>query len=159
MIRGEDDSMPVMSQAAPRPKDEADPDDVLEHSRSGPLLTQRLAGSLSRLIFPSRIVVPRLPPDFGRRAALGDTVGDQLADAFEAQLADTGGERTADTTTEQRAADLRGADLSMANLEGADLSGADLSGANLRGAQITPDQLAQAKALTGATLPDGTKKQ
>ncbi len=40
--------------------------------------------------------------------------------------------------------------------EGADLSEADLSGADLHGAQVTTEQLAQAKSLNGATLPDGS---
>jgi uncharacterized protein YjbI with pentapeptide repeats len=70
-------------------------------------------------------------------------------------------------------ADLRGANLSFANLSGADLggselshtflsdtflSGADLEGANLRDAkEWTNEQLAQAKSLVGAIMPDGTK--
>ena len=60
-----------------------------------------------------------------------------------------------------RGADLRGADLTNAKLFGAKLFGAnlheaDLHEANLRGAIVTPDQLAQAKSLQGATMPDGT---
>ena len=68
-------------------------------------------------------------------------------------------------------ANLRGADLSYAILCGADLSGKDLSGkkvcadlseayladADLKGAIITRAQLTQAKSLTGATMPDGSK--
>jgi hypothetical protein len=74
-------------------------------------------------------------------------------------------------------ADLSGADLSRANLSRADLheaslrwanlSGADLYGvklpqanlheADLRGAKVSDEQLAQAKSLEGATLPDGTR--
>jgi uncharacterized protein YjbI with pentapeptide repeats len=34
--------------------------------------------------------------------------------------------------------------------------GADLSGTDLRGAIVTDEQLAQAKSLKGATMPDGT---
>ena len=65
-------------------------------------------------------------------------------------------------------ADLSGANLSGANLGAGDLSvsllsgdfalsGADLSGANLKGATVTGEQLAQAKSLEGATMPDGSK--
>lgn len=69
-------------------------------------------------------------------------------------------------------ANLQGADLSMANLQEADLSmtnlqGADLSMANLRDADLRKanlwgarnlkdEQIAQAKRLWGATLPDGS---
>jgi uncharacterized protein YjbI with pentapeptide repeats len=66
-----------------------------------------------------------------------------------------------------RGADLSEADLRLANLSGADLTEADLSGANLTdanlrmvnlsGAKVTDDQLAKAKSLKDATLPDGTK--
>ena len=56
------------------------------------------------------------------------------------------------------AANLTGADLNSANLGGAYLSQADLSQADLSGAQdLTQEQLAKAKALTGATMPDGSK--
>ncbi len=48
---------------------------------------------------------------------------------------------------------LAGADLSQANLYDADLSDANLSGA----IGTTPEQLATAKSLKGATMPDGTK--
>lgn len=51
---------------------------------------------------------------------------------------------------------LRGADLGMADLKQADLSGADLSFANLEQTNATSEQLAQAKTLEGAILPDGT---
>ena len=56
-------------------------------------------------------------------------------------------------------ADLSGDDLREGNLSGADLSGADLSGANLTGADlsgatVTQEQLAQAKSLAGATMPN-----
>jgi len=55
--------------------------------------------------------------------------------------------------------DLRHASLVAVELGGANLSGADLSDANLNEAKIIPDpeQLAQAKSLKGATMPDGTK--
>lgn len=52
-------------------------------------------------------------------------------------------------------ADLYGANLYRANLGRANLAEADLTGANLRGATIEPEQLAQAKSLAGATMPDG----
>ena len=65
-----------------------------------------------------------------------------------------------------RGVDLSRADLSKANLSKADLSGAtlyrvdlyeaDLSEANLRGAAVTVEQLAEARSLNGAILPDGT---
>lgn len=53
-------------------------------------------------------------------------------------------------------ADLDSANLSRANLSRANLSGANLSRANLSGAAITNEQLAKAKSLQGATMPDGT---
>ena len=58
--------------------------------------------------------------------------------------------------------DLSHANLSHINLQGADmhntnLAGADLTGANLRDVTgLTAGQLAQAKSLTGAILPDGS---
>jgi uncharacterized protein YjbI with pentapeptide repeats len=68
-----------------------------------------------------------------------------------------------------RGADLSRADLSRADLSKADLSGAtlyrvdlyeaDLSGANLRGAAVTVEQLAEARSLDGAILPNGTTAQ
>ena len=48
-------------------------------------------------------------------------------------------------------------DLSGKNLSGANLRGASLEWADLEGANVTDDQLAQAKSLKGATMPDGTK--
>jgi uncharacterized protein YjbI with pentapeptide repeats/DNA-binding transcriptional regulator YiaG len=59
-----------------------------------------------------------------------------------------------------RDADLQGAnlastDLFRANLTGANLHDAELRGANLIDAQVTDEQLAEAKTLEGATLPDG----
>ena len=60
--------------------------------------------------------------------------------------------------TDLSAANLTGADLNSASLGGADLSQADLSQANLRGVQdLTQEQLAKAKSLIGATMPDGSK--
>lgn len=58
-------------------------------------------------------------------------------------------------------ANLTGANLQRANLEGvileeANLEGADLQGANLKDAVVTPEQLAQAASLQGATMPDGS---
>jgi uncharacterized protein YjbI with pentapeptide repeats len=58
-------------------------------------------------------------------------------------------------------ADLKGANLSGANLGGANLSGADLRRANLhivdlRKAIVTTEQLAKAKSLKGAIMPDGS---
>jgi len=52
---------------------------------------------------------------------------------------------------------LSKADLSKANLQGTDLCKADMSEAILNGAIITPEQLAKAKSLQGATMPDGSK--
>ena len=46
---------------------------------------------------------------------------------------------------------LRGADLRWA-----DLSGADLAETDLRWANVTDEQLAEAKSLEGAIMPDGT---
>ena len=43
----------------------------------------------------------------------------------------------------------------MADLSGASLHLANLTGADLRSAVVTAEQLAQAKVLEGATLPDG----
>jgi uncharacterized protein YjbI with pentapeptide repeats len=54
-------------------------------------------------------------------------------------------------------ADLSKADLRNAELHGADLREANLYRANLRGAHFTSaEQLAQARSLEGATMPDGT---
>jgi uncharacterized protein YjbI with pentapeptide repeats len=59
-------------------------------------------------------------------------------------------------------ADLSGCDLSRvrfqeANLSAANLAGADLYKANLQGARnLTDEQLAQAKRLYGAIMPDGS---
>ena len=60
-------------------------------------------------------------------------------------------------------ANLSQANLSQASLIGGNLSGATLNevnlrGANLSGAKVTTDQLAKARSLEGATLPDGTKR-
>jgi uncharacterized protein YjbI with pentapeptide repeats len=55
-------------------------------------------------------------------------------------------------------ADLSQANLTIANLSQANLYQADLSNANLTGAiGTTPEQLAKAKSLKGATMPDGSK--
>jgi hypothetical protein len=53
--------------------------------------------------------------------------------------------------------DLSGADLSRADLGGANIHMANLSRADLTGALVTTEQLAQAKSLQGAILPDGSK--
>jgi uncharacterized protein YjbI with pentapeptide repeats len=55
-------------------------------------------------------------------------------------------------------ANLRDANLSDANLSDANLSDANLSDANLEGTQeVSDEQLAEAKSLTGATMPNGQK--
>lgn len=54
-------------------------------------------------------------------------------------------------------ADLCGASLIGADLSGADLSNVDLNGVYLFGATVTDEQLAQAKSLEGAMMPDGTE--
>ena len=54
-------------------------------------------------------------------------------------------------------ANLQGANLRGANLHGADLQYANLHGADLGGTGATNEQLAQARYLKGATMPDGTK--
>ncbi len=58
---------------------------------------------------------------------------------------------------------LSGANLAGANLQASDMHNTNLSGANLAGANlkdaigITNAQLAKAKSLAGATMPDGSK--
>ena len=54
-------------------------------------------------------------------------------------------------------ADLSYDNLSSANLQGANLTDADLRGADLSDAKVTSDQLAEAKSLEGATMPNGQK--
>ena len=56
-----------------------------------------------------------------------------------------------------RGAVLGQADLSGAILHGAALAQADLAGADLTGAKATDEQLAAARSLQGATLPDGSR--
>ena len=56
-------------------------------------------------------------------------------------------------------ANLFRADLRGANLMEAVLGKADLRGAYLIGAKVTNEQIAQAKSLEGATMPDGTKHE
>lgn len=58
--------------------------------------------------------------------------------------------------TDLSGADLRGAILVRSDLTGVNLAGADLSDADLRGARVTAEQLAQAKSVAGAILPDGS---
>jgi hypothetical protein len=55
------------------------------------------------------------------------------------------------------AANLSSAMLTGANLESANLERATLNLANLSDAKVTPEQLAKAKSLKGAIMPDGTK--
>ena len=69
--------------------------------------------------------------------------------------------------TDLSGADLSGANLSHAylhhanlkgaNLHSANLTNATLSSANLGNAKVTREQLAEARSLEGATLPDGLK--
>jgi uncharacterized protein YjbI with pentapeptide repeats len=54
-------------------------------------------------------------------------------------------------------ADLSYDNLSSANLQGANLTDAVLRGANLSNAKVTSEQLAEAKSLEGATMPNGQK--
>src|SRR5829696_59943 len=59
-------------------------------------------------------------------------------------------------------ADLSYDNLSSANLQGANLTdavfrGTNLSNANLSNAKVTSEQLAEAKSLEGATMPNGQK--
>jgi uncharacterized protein YjbI with pentapeptide repeats len=56
-------------------------------------------------------------------------------------------------------ADLTRTDLGGADLRGAILKEANLKEANLAGANVTDEQLAQAKSLEDATMPDGTKHE
>jgi hypothetical protein len=64
------------------------------------------------------------------------------------------------TRTDLSYANLRGANLSNAYLNKANLSNADLSEANLNGAfLVTGAQLAKARSLEGATMPDGQTLQ
>ncbi|MBA7467610.1 hypothetical protein ES707_02831 [subsurface metagenome] len=59
--------------------------------------------------------------------------------------------------TNLQGAKLQKAILIGANLQGAILWGANLQGANLRDAQVSPEQLAEARSLKNATMPDGTR--
>jgi hypothetical protein len=56
-----------------------------------------------------------------------------------------------------RRADLEGADLMWAELQEADLKGANLIRTNLRGAEVSDEQLADARDLQGATMPEGSE--
>jgi uncharacterized protein YjbI with pentapeptide repeats len=59
-------------------------------------------------------------------------------------------------------ASLAGANLSGANLQAAEMDNIDITGANLRGANlkdaqgVSDNQLAKAKSLVGAVMPDGS---
>lgn len=83
------------------------------------------------------------------------------ADLNEANLEEAVLDKAILTHTNLRDANLRdvllnGADLSGAMLLGANLSGAIIDEANLNEAKVTPEQLAKAKSLKGATMPDGS---
>ena len=54
---------------------------------------------------------------------------------------------------------LYGTSLKGADLTNAEMKNPDLSGANLTDAQVTDEQLARAKSLEGAIMPDGTKHE
>lgn len=68
-----------------------------------------------------------------------------------------------DELARQFGIDLRGADLRAAKLSGADLRRARLDGADLRGVDLrgttcwSVEQLAQAKTVAGAIMPDGVR--
>jgi uncharacterized protein YjbI with pentapeptide repeats len=89
-----------------------------------------------------------------------DLSGANLADA---DLSNAEGLYEKGTKLWKRGAGLIHANLSNANLEGANLEGANLEGANLEGANLegvqglTDDQLAAARSLKGATMPNGQK--
>lgn len=55
-------------------------------------------------------------------------------------------------------ADLDGANLREADLTGTILQYANLSNANLSGAIVSAEQLADAKSLEGAIMPDSTRR-
>jgi hypothetical protein len=66
--------------------------------------------------------------------------------------------------TDLSGVNLSGADLRSANLRKVDLSGADLRDTNLRGADltgatVTDAQLAEARSLEDAIMPDGSKHE
>lgn len=63
------------------------------------------------------------------------------------------------TGADLEGANLSGAFLPEANLTRAKLTGADLSESNLKGVVVNEKQLAKAKSLKGATMPDGTKHE
>ncbi|MFQ5854268.1 MAG: pentapeptide repeat-containing protein [Anaerolineae bacterium] len=90
-----------------------------------------------------------------RRAKLGPPA----ADLREADLRRADLREAILRTANLRGADLCGADLRGADLRGADLRGADLRGADLRGATVTDEQLAHARSLEGAIMPDGTEHE
>lgn len=61
------------------------------------------------------------------------------------------------TFTNLSRANLSKADLHASDMHNTDLTGANLAGANLRDVTgLTADQLAKARSLSGATMPDGT---
>ena len=61
------------------------------------------------------------------------------------------------TSTNLKETDLKDASLAGADLSKANLCKADLRRADLGEAIVTPDQLAQAKSLMHAILPDGRR--
>ncbi|MGQ9599072.1 MAG: pentapeptide repeat-containing protein [Anaerolineae bacterium] len=61
--------------------------------------------------------------------------------------------------TNLEGANLAGADLRRAHFFDANLAGANLEAANLGWAKVAADQLAQAKSLHGAILPDGRQQE
>jgi uncharacterized protein YjbI with pentapeptide repeats len=79
------------------------------------------------------------------------------ADLTRANLSDADLELDDLRETNLSGADLSGANLKDTNLSGADLTGANLNETNLEGATgTTSEQLAKAKSLKGATMPDGS---
>jgi uncharacterized protein YjbI with pentapeptide repeats len=56
-------------------------------------------------------------------------------------------------------ADLQGTNLHGANLREANLAGANLHAANLQYATVNDEQLAQARSLAGAILPNGSRQE
>ncbi len=52
--------------------------------------------------------------------------------------------------------DLSVTDLSLSDFTDAQVIGVNFAAANLYGAKITPEQLAKARSVCGATLPDGS---
>ncbi len=85
-----------------------------------------------------------------RRATL------QSANLFAAFLANTNFANAMLIQANLSCTSLINANLSGADLQEANLGSAVLSGANLKDAKVTPEQLATAESLKGATMPDGS---